>query len=114
MAQNAGLLYALVFLGVLGLGIAALFGIGTVVSKGGPIVNLAFVATGAGLSAFGVRAIRSPTTLQIAPAQGHDAFGQSQFGPSRPATREQGMLAGAICLVVGALCVIFGVFVGAL
>lgn len=114
LAQSPGVLYAAVFIGVMAVGVAALFGFGTVMAKGGPIVNLAFIAGGAALSAFGVRAIRSPTTLQIAQARGPDAFGMQQYGPSRPATREQGTLAGAICLVVGAALVVLGVFVGAL
>jgi hypothetical protein len=111
--RNPAALYALVFVGILAFGVAGLFGVGTFVSKGGPIVNLAFITGGAALAAFGVHAIRSPTSLSIAGSRGYDAFGQQQYGPSRPATREQGTMAGAVLLVVGAACVILGVFVGA-
>ena len=65
-------------------------------------------------SGVGVRALQRPTSLSIAPVAGHDAWGKTEYGPSRQATREEGTMTGAIFLVVGAGLLFLGVFFGKL
>jgi hypothetical protein len=113
LARNAEVFPFVVAFGVLAIGAAgaAVVGVG---AKSGPWMNALSVLMSAIFSGFGVRALQRPTTLSIAPAVGTDAWGKTEYGPSRQATSEEAIRTGAIFLVVGAGLLLLGVFFGKL
>lgn len=111
LAGRPHLLYVLVFIAAAGLGLGAVAAFG-VIGSSGPIVNLAFVLGGAALVTFAVHALRKPTSLGIADNAGIDAFGKQAWGSSTDATAEQGVMAGAISLLVGLALIVIGVIAG--
>jgi hypothetical protein len=84
------------------------------IGRAGPVPNIAFVIGGGVLAAFGVKALQSPTSLQVVDVQGMDAFGHQRYGNARGATAAQGTIAGIVCLIAGIGVVVLGVFFGAL
>ena len=78
------------------------------------IANALFIATGVFLVGYGVHALQKPTSLVLVDSAGTDAWGQARYGRSHQATSEQGTTIGAICLVLGLLLAVSGVFVGAI
>jgi DNA-directed RNA polymerase subunit M/transcription elongation factor TFIIS len=113
MARHGYALPFMVFFASMLIGGGLLLSVGAVASTG-VVMNVVPMLTGGFLVAFGVRAIRDPTTLRFSQVT-HDAWGESHFvGPSRAASHEQGTTAGAICLVLGVLLLGLGVFVGVL
>ena len=77
-------------------------------------MNILLAAMSMVFSGVGVRALQRPTSLSIAPVVGHDAWGKTEYGPSRQATREEGTTTGAIFLVANAGFLLLGVFFGKL
>jgi hypothetical protein len=65
-------------------------------------------------SGIGTYALCRPKGLPLAKNAGVDAFGQQQWGPTRPSTEEEGRRFGAVFLVVGLAMMVIGVFLGAL
>lgn len=108
-----GMLLAIVFVVVLGLGLGAIALVG-VIGPAGPLPNAALVAGGAALFTFGVHALRRPTSLVLSDNLGTDAFGMQQWGNDRPASEEQGTWAGALCVVIGLGLCALGVVAGLL
>jgi hypothetical protein len=82
--------------------------------RAGPVPNIAFVICGGVLAAFGVRALQSPTSLQVVDVQGADAAGHQRYANARAATAAQGTMAGIVCLLAGIGVAVLGVFFGAL
>jgi hypothetical protein len=99
---------ALCVLGFIGVALVGKMG------RAGPVPNIAFVICGGVLAAFGVRALQSPTSLQVVDVQGTDASGHQRYGNARAATAAQGTMAGIVCLLAGIGVVVLGVFFGAL
>ena len=81
------------------------------IGRAGPVPNVAFVLAGGVLAALGVRAIQSPTSLQVVDARGMDAFGRQQYANGRAATVMQGTAAGVVCILAGIGVVRLGVLV---
>ncbi len=110
LARNTYVIpFAIFFLLAL-VGFGALATIGAV-AEGGVLLNVVPLLTSAFLVAFGVKAIQRPTSLVISDIH-TDAWGQTHMSNSRQATSEQGIMAGAICLVIGAILFLLGVFAG--
>ncbi len=83
-------------------------------SAGVLVVNGIFTLTGAFMTAFGVRALRDPTSLQIVDNAGTDASGMAQYGNPRMATPAQGRRIGMIALLIGVAALLVGVSFGAI
>jgi hypothetical protein len=104
---------AMLLIGACGVGIVGLVAPSTFV-MGVLVASGSFVVTGASLFAFGIRAIRDPTSLRIVDSAGTDASGTPLYKNARNATREQGITAGVTCLIVGLALVAIGVAAGPL
>lgn len=83
-------------------------------SVGVLVVNGIFTLTGAFMTAFGVRALRDPTSLQIVDNAGTDASGMAQYANPRMATPAQGRRIGVIALLLGVAALLVGVSFGAI
>jgi hypothetical protein len=108
--RNGYLVPGIVFAALCALGGAGVALAGRI-GRAGPVPNIAFVIGGGVLAALGVRAIQTPTSLQVVDVKGMDAFGRQQYGNGRAATAAQGTVAGIVCLVAGIGVTLLGVLV---
>jgi hypothetical protein len=98
---------------VAAVGVAGVFTVGALVTKA-PWANFMLIGMAMIFSALGGYQLRNPTRLRIAPIQGTDAWGNTQYGPSHQATRKEGITMGVISLSVGLAFLVLGVFIGML
>jgi hypothetical protein len=102
--------------GVVGLlGVIGMLTVGSALRKSpGPLMNGLVILMSMVFSGYGVRAVVEPTTLRIAASQGHDSWGKSEYGPSQPASRREGVTMGLTFLGIGAVLLLLGFFLGRL
>jgi hypothetical protein len=111
VARNTGAIPAVVAIGMGAIGGLGVVTVGRVFPEG-PLMNVLFIVMSMAFSGFGARALVSPTTLSMSQSLGQDAWGTNQWGPSRPATYEQGMTLGSIFVVGGIGFMLIAVFMG--
>jgi hypothetical protein len=111
VARHRGAIPAIVAVGIGAVGAIGILTVGRLLPEG-PWMNAMLLAMSMIFSGFGVHALSSPTTLSVAPSLGQDAWGMNQWGPSRPATYEQGMMLGSIFLVAGLAFLLLSIFLG--
>jgi hypothetical protein len=117
-ASPAGSLWAIpiAVAGLVGvIGLAGMVTIGSVLrSPPGAVMNAFVLLMSMIFCSVGVRALRSPTTLRIAPSQGNDVWGKARYGPTQTATAAQGIRMGYTFIVIGVLMLPLGIFLGRL
>jgi hypothetical protein len=111
VARSPALVCGLVAGGVVVLGVVGLFTVGTV-AKQVPWVHAMLFGMSVLFSGAGTYALCRPKGLPLAQSAGADAWGQQQWGPTRPSTEKEGRRFGAIMLTVGIAMTLLGVFIG--
>jgi hypothetical protein len=98
-------------LGVVAVGVLLLVTAGTVSRHAAWAHGMLFVMS-AIFAGGGAHALARPQGIPLARPDGTDASGMTRYGDTRPSTKKEGLVHGAVLLVVGIVMMLLGAFFG--